>query len=187
MTTVLKINQNDLSVQFFNDLYEKLGNSAQVELRIKTSTQPAGLLSESQFWQIISLLDWQQTTDEAILKPAVTALSQMPVANIYIFKDLLSEKLFALDTKRHAQVYVEKYGDDYLSVDDFLYTRCAVVAEGKDFYEKVLKNPTDFPIETAFESLLYLANVAYEQKTGKPFNYTPSHNYETKSNLVAWQ
>ena len=117
----------------------------------------------------------------------VAKLVAMPVVNIYLFADKLSEKLYQLDTRLHGAAYLANEGDDYLSVDDFLYVRCAVVAEGKDYYEQVLANPGEFPDAISFEPLLSLADKAYETKTGREFDYHPTINYETYSNQEGWK
>ncbi len=182
MTTVLNININDLTNQLIQELKNKLGKTTQIEIRIDSREQENGLLSEAQFWQILALLDWKQEEDTEIMAAAVASLAKMPVANIYLFKDKLSEKLYHLDTKAHRAAYKSKDPDHFLSADDFLYVRCAVVAEGQIYYENVLKNPTELPFEISFESLLSLANDAYELKTGKKMNYFPAFNYETGSN-----
>jgi hypothetical protein len=187
MTTVLKININDLSAQFIQDLKMKFGKTAQLEIRVENSKHGEGLFSETQFWQILDALDWQQEDFPEIIAPAVAILSKLPVSNLYLFQDCLSEKLFRLDTRAHAHTYVEKYGDGHLSVDDFLYVRCAVVAEGRDYYEKILKNPAELPIEISFEPLLSIASDAYFLKTGKKWDYFPIFNYETHSNLEGWK
>jgi hypothetical protein len=182
MTTVLNININDLSTQFIRELKNRFDKTTQIEIRIDTREQSVDLLSETQFWQIIALIDWTKEQYIEILAPCVAALAKMPVANIYVFHDKLSEKLYRLDTKAHITAYIAKDPDHFLSVDDFLYVRCAVVAEGPFYYDNVLKNPTEMPHEIAFEPLLSLASDAYTMKTGKKFDYFPVFNYETGSN-----
>ena len=182
MTTVLNINISDLSTQFIHELKDRFDKTTQIEIRIDSKVQSDELLSETQFWQIIGLIDWTKKQYTDILTLCVAQLSRMPVLNIYLFKDKLSEKLYRLDTKLHRAAYVSKDPDHYLSADDFLYVRCAVVAEGQTYYENVLKNPTEMPYDIAFEPLLSLANDAYELKTGKKFDYFPTFNYETGSN-----
>jgi hypothetical protein len=186
MTTILKVNINDLSTQFIRELRNKLGKNAQIEIRVEEQKYPEGLLSDTQFWQIIDLLDWSKKDYKAILAPAVAALAKMDRANIYLFKDKMSEKLYALDTKAHAKAYLEKEEDSYLSADYFLYVRCAVIAEGKSYYEKVVKKPSEMPSDIDFEPLLSLADEAYTLKTGKEFNYPPLFNYETHQNQEGW-
>ncbi len=186
MTTVLNISINDLSTQFIQDLRAKFDNKAQIEIRVQEQTHGEGLLSDAQFWEIINALDWSKKEYKLIVAPSVALLAKMPVSNIYLFKDFLSEKLYRLDTRQHAKAYLAKEGDDILSADDFLYVRCAIIAEGKDFYENVLTNPYFIPNEITFEPLLSIADDAYKVKMGKELNYIPTFNYETQSNQVAW-
>ena len=75
------------------------------------------------------------------LEKAVTRLATLPLSSIYIFADKLSEKLYSLDTKANAEAYSKNEIDNFLSVDGFLYARCAVIAEGKEYYETVLTDP----------------------------------------------
>ena len=152
---------------------------------------PTGEMDEAQFWAIIDLLDWQQTTGGAVLQPAVEALSQFPYVAICRFYDLLNEKLYALDGRRFA----EQLGSNawpptegrHFSVDDFLYARCGVVANGRTFYEAVLSDPTLMPREFTFESLLYLPHRAWHRQTGaEDLDYFPPLSAETFSNGAGW-
>ena len=186
MTTVLKIKLSDVSQQFLQELKQKFGKTAEVELRIQDASPQAGLLSEAQFWTVIDHLDWSAKNANNVLSPAVTFLAAMPVANIYLFADKLSEKLYQLDTKQHAFVFAAAESDGFLSSDQFLYARCAVVAEGKAYFEKVVAKAADMPNDISFEALLRLAELAFEQKTGTTFNYQPTYPYETQSNRLGW-
>lgn len=187
MTATLRVNIRDINLQFFKDLEEKAGTSAQLEIKVESSKHGEGLFSEEQFWQLIELFDWKQKKREDIIQPAVIALSKMPVSAIYLFEDFLSEKLFNIDTKQHAEAYMKQQTDNYFSVDDFLYVRCAVVAEGRSYYENIVKNPSEISIDIDFEHILSVAAEAYKRKTGREFEYSPLYNYETKSNLDKWQ
>jgi hypothetical protein len=187
MMTTLRLNIRDMNPQLFKELEEQAGASAQVEIRISSNKHGEGLFSEEQFWQLIELFDWKQKKRNDIIQPAVTALSKMPVSAIYLFEDFLSEKLFNIDTKEHAKSYMSQQTDDYFSADDFLYVRCAAVAEGRSYYENILKNPYDLSADIDFEHILSIASEAYKQKTGRDFNYMPLYNYETKSNTEKWQ
>lgn len=187
MTRVLKVNINDINSQFFIDLGEKLASSTEIEIRIPDTQTQKELFTDEQFWQIIEAFDWSKKDAQEIMAPAIDQLAAMPVMNIYLFADKLSEKLFQLDTRAHGDAYLANEGDDYLSVDDFLYIRCAVVAEGKAYFEQVLANPAEFPDEISFEPLLSLAKKAYEKKTGRKFEYYPAISYETYSNKAAWK
>ena len=146
-------------------------------------------MNEEKFWEIINLLNWNGTTDEDIIEPAVVALSRLDEKDIFKFEDILSEKLFNLDAKK----YAENIGDDsysennYFSVDGFLYVRACVVANGREFYKSVVEQPTLMPKEVDFEPLLTIAHEAYRTRTGKTdFNHTPKLSYETFSNQQGW-
>lgn len=188
MPTKIKIPLRSLNEEFIKDLQEKYPEAEiSVELNQDKNKAP---LSETYFWEIISLLDWdKEGDDELVVKPAIEHLARGPVRHIFEFADLLSEKLFMLDSR----VFAESIGEDswkvdqYFSVDNFLYARCCVVANGKDMYEKVLQNPTQMPKDITFEALLYLSAEAYEQKMeGKKYNYTPTYPIETYSNEKGW-
>lgn len=187
MTTVFKVHLADLTSQFFQDLSQKFGTSAELEIRVSKAKQKQELFSEAEFWQIIAALDWSKTDAKGITAPAIKQLADMPIVNIYLFADKLSEKLYQLDTKAHGAAYLANETNDYLSVDDFLYVRCAVVAEGATYFNHILKTPTELSNDIAFEPLLSLADHAYTLKTGKTFNYHPTFNYETYSNKKGWQ
>ena len=79
------------------------------------------------------------------------------------------------------------YGDDYFSADDFLYTRCCVLANGQETYEDVLAHPKKMPKDLTFEALLTVIPKAYELKTGKK-DYFPitEFSHESLSNRQAW-
>lgn len=92
-------------------------------------------MTEDKFWELIKLLNWSETgDDDAVVAPLVYALSEMPATDIYRFEDILSEKLWILDTKEHAQATNDWKEHQSLSSDGFLYERCCVVANGKSFF-----------------------------------------------------
>lgn len=186
MTTILNTHLGDLSSQFFRNLQQRFGQTTAIEIRLQDASPVDQLFSETAFWQIIDLIDWSQKSSQNKLRAAVKRLSELPVSNIYIFADKLSEKLYRIDTRVHALAYAATEPDHFISADDFLYARCAVVAEGREYYEKVLKHPALMPNEIVFEPLLSLADSAFELKYGEEFNYRPAFNYETRSNSTAW-
>lgn len=183
MTTVLKVNLKDLNIQFIQNIQQKYGMGTEVEIHLHDESN-SDLLSEEQFWEIIDSIDWSKQAAEDKLRPAAERLAAMPISHIFLFADKLSEKLFLLDTKQHASVFLEE--DDDLSVDDFLYARCAVVAEGREFYEEVLQTPSLMPEDLIFEPLLRLPDLAFQLKIGTTFNYRPAFNCETYSNKSGW-
>ena len=82
-------------------------------------------MDEQEFWRIIALFNWKRTgNDEAVMKPAVTALAKHSVEEIAAFEEILSRKLYALDTMAHARnIGEDAYVDDskHFSVDGFLW------------------------------------------------------------------
>ena len=136
-------------------------------------------MNESTFWDLIESFDWDKTGDDnAVLEPACKALTAHDEDAIFDFDNMLAEKLHALDTRKHCRAgYMGQLdpdnGDDYISADGFLYSRCVVVANGRDFYASVLADPTKMPQGLEFESLLSLPAFAYERKTGKEYAHVP--------------
>ena len=187
MTTKIKIPLRSLNESVVHDLKEKYPEAEiSVELHQDRNKAP---LSEAYFCEIISLLDWTIAgNDEAVVEPAKTRLASGPVRHIFEFADLLSEKLYVLDARKYAlHIGEDSWSPDrYFSVDNFLYARCCVVANGKDMYEKVLHDPAQMPKDLTFEELLYIPSGAYERKTRKRYDYTPAYPIETYSNQAGW-
>jgi ADP-heptose:LPS heptosyltransferase len=188
MTQQYHLSTDMLTPNFFETLKERFPH-AKLDIQVKTSEAFNGL-SEKDFWAIIAHFDWSDVeNDAAIIGKAIQVLAEKPVRQIYEFQDTLSEKLHALDTRTHAthtgENAWEGENNDF-SADEFLYARCCVVANGSDFYKKVLENPEFMPKNLAFESLLTIAHQAYKLKTGKQFRYVPSHNIETFANRKGW-
>ncbi|MBK8426519.1 MAG: DUF4240 domain-containing protein [Lewinellaceae bacterium] len=136
MTTVLNVSLDDLSSQFISDLKQKFGKTTEVEIRLQDKSPADDLFSEDDFWQVIDKIDWSEKDSENKISPAVKMLAKKPVSSIYIFADRLSTKLYHLDTRAHATVYAVNEPDNFVSADDFLYARCAVVAEGKNIMKR---------------------------------------------------
>lgn len=186
MAIILRINTNDLNNHFWENLQTNMAKNTEIEIHIPSKSIENELFTDTDFWNIINHLDWSHTDSSAILTPSVTYLATQPIAHIYLFEDKLAEKLQQLDTPQHAQTYLAHEEDDYLSVDDFLYQRCAVVAEGQSFFERVKNNPSEFPQQLSFEPLLNLASKAYYQKTNRTFHYHAAISYKTYGNKNAW-
>jgi len=185
MTTLIRIRAQDLDASLLNDLKSQFGN-AEMEIRVHEVPDTAGMLTEARFWEMIDLLDWQKSENEAIVEPLVEALSGDSLANIYQFQDILSERLWLLDTRNHAAGF-ESSSEEYLSVDSFLYARCGVVAEGKTYFYHIVTHPVEMPTDLDFSPLLRIAKKAYERKTGKKMTILPAFNYETYSNKQGWE
>jgi hypothetical protein len=187
MTQTIKIPLRSLNETVIRDLQEKYPEAEiSVDLNQDHLKSP---LSNARFWEIIDLLDWEKEgDDDAVLAPALERLAQEPVRHIFEFADLLSEKLYLLD----GIVYAKHIGEDawspdrYFSVDNFLYARCCVIANGKNAFEQVLQNPDMMPKDFTFEALLYLPSTAYTRKTNAKYAYTPAFPIETYSNEKGW-
>ena len=78
-------------------------------------------------------------------------------------------------------------GDQYISADDFLYSRCVMLVNGRKKYEAVLKNPTGMARGSEFEAVLSLARDAHELKTGEELDVTALVSYESFSNKAGWK
>lgn len=183
MTTVVRINARQLNQDFVREVQAQYAD-ADLEIRIQEAPEAADLLSATEFWDLIGRLDWNSNNgNDGILEPLIAALTQLPTAKIYQFQDLLSEKLWQLDTRAHATPLLEQ---GHFSEDEFLYARCCVVANGQEVFENVLQHPEQFPTDLSFEDLLYAASTAYERKTGKQFVSAPAFNVETGSNTSGW-
>lgn len=187
MTTTIKVKIQDLTPKWIAQLQQKHGGATlEIKVHVPLDTE---VMDEVVFWSIIDTLDWTKGYDTAaILAPSIKQLKQFSIKAIFRFQDLLAEKLYALDQ----QIFAENLGsgrygtEQYFSVDSFLYARAAVVANGKKFYEAVLNEPSKMPKEYTFEGLLYLAAEAFQEKTGKDWNYLPKLSYETFSNRSGW-
>lgn len=187
MTAILKINIQELNTTLLEDLKHQFASS-EVEIYVYDNSITSNTFTTNDFWNIIQQLDWSKEGDDAaVVEPVIQILAQRPLAHIYRFENILAEKLWHLDTQQHAQVFLDDPEEGYLSVDDFLYTRCAVIANGQDFYLNVLNNPSEMPIDLTFEPLLYVAHHAYKRKTGKELMFIPAYNYETYSNKEGWK
>ncbi len=138
-------------------------------------------MDEDTFWDLIEMLDWSKTgIDELVVHPLLKSLAAMPEQDIRGFFEFLARALYLLDTRAHWQAWGEESGDG------FLYQRLCVVANGYDFYARVLRNPTSFDGEYEFESLLYVADKAYLGAAGKPFDRASTLPYESFSNVAEW-
>ena len=185
--TVHRIKLKDLNQKYLEKLQASIGDGEQ-EIAIWVP-QKSNTLSEDTFWTIIALLDWKQKETQEILAPAILQLSQFSTNQIKAFDDLLSEKLYFLD----GQKYDENTGQNAykgkeasFSIDGFLYARCLVVAMGEERYTQILSNPTLMIKDDSFEPLLSLAQLAYQKKTGRTYEHTPTYIYETFANTKGW-
>ena len=186
MSTAIKLPLKSLDPTTVRDLQEKYP-AAMVSIETEIPAEGAAM-NEEGFWSIIALLDWGRKGSQDILAPAVEALSLFSEEDIFRFDQILAEKLHALDGEIYAQpLGWGSTGERHFSVDVFLYARCCAVANGRDFYEKLLNKPSMMPKEYTFEPLLYLAENAHCMKTGSDaYDFLPSVSYEMFSNSKGW-
>jgi len=184
METTVRMPLRALDPDVIRELQDKY---PEADMYIVTTDVPnqASVMNEGRFWDIIALLDWSKTgNDDAVIEPAVRELSKMSEPAIHAFFDLLSEKLYLLDGRTYAEHSVSS--DEGISADLFLYARCGVVANGREFFEAVLKNPNQFPQNLYFEALLDIPEHAWLRRTGNSFDYAPKYIYETGFNPSGW-
>lgn len=181
MTTIISTQLKNIS----NSDWEHL-KDAHPDATVQIDIQDLNaVMNEEDFWAIIKQLDFGRKSNADRLAPAIQALSRHDEQSIFNFENMLTEKLRALDGERFAERL--GWGHDSFSVDGFLYTRCCVVANGRMFYEKVLADPSQMPVAYTFEPLLYLAERAYQLKTGRDdYDYLPPLSYETFANKAGW-
>lgn len=169
--------------------YEEINDELDIPNKPILESEP---MNENTFWEIIALFNWKKTgDDDAVLKPALKKLVSMKAEDIQKFAEILAEKLYQLDGIEYASnIGSESYQGDnkYFSPDNFLYVRCCVVGNGKDYYYSVLENPTNMPKDMDFEALLYLAGEAYNKKMKTENGILDTkYSYETFSNIEAWK
>ncbi len=189
MTNTLRYPLRNISPETILDLQEKYPNAS---VRIELSDEPVtGGLSEQEFWMLIARLDWSQTgNDLAVIEPVVVALAAGPLRHIYDFKDILSWKVYLLDTEEHARnigdnAYLEQ--EDEFSPDGFLFARLAAVANGREVYEQARQDPAAMPKNLEFAPLLHIANDAYQRQKGALMHFVPAYPIETFSNPKGWE
>ncbi len=190
-----QIQLGDFNLAFLRQLRERFGN-VELEIKVKPCSEKSksliqSELGEDRFWELIDSLDWTKVgNDENVVAPLVKVLSELKIEDIQAFQEILAEKLFLLD----GQAYAESIGEfsyssknSFFSVDNFLYVRCCVVANGKQFYEEVLSNPKKMPKNIDFEPLLYVCQEACEKKNISSELFPTLFDIETFSNINAWK
>ncbi|NYT95575.1 DUF4240 domain-containing protein [Salinispora sp. H7-4] len=144
-----------------------------------------------EFWRLIALIGGYPVADEREPFSALEEeLAGREVEEITSFEDLLASALFRLDRRTYADLPTIDT-DRSQSSDSFLYNRCAVVVAGEVAFESVLAGSRPFQGYThsylpSSERILYVAQKAYERKTGTPWEYVSAVDYETGSNESEW-
>lgn len=156
----------------------------------RLSMKPKRMLPEARFWSLIASLDWSQAgEDDAVLAPLRAALATLTKPDLRGFQERLAWCLYQLDTREHARHIGDgswTSDDAFFSADGFLYTRCCAVANGQALFDAALADPAQMPQDLEFESLLYVAGQAWEDKTGDEFDHETGCSFETFANVAGW-
>lgn len=126
------------------------------------------IMERKTFWEIIekSLLVASEQQENEIQK----LLLAFSLDDIVQFEIILRELINELDD--YKVMGILKIMDGYVSDDSYIYFRCWLIGSGKKIFDIALESPDDiaafvdqstFP---DFESLLYVADEAYLQKSG---------------------
>ena len=141
------------------------------------------------FWKTMELCDWEREgNDDLVLEPVIKYLSSKEDAEIFEFENLMSELLYALDTRKLAKQCREKIGS--FSEDGFLYSRCVALINGETYYRIALRGKFPRMWTMEFESLLYVAPRAWarkHQKNESEYPNIPPVSSETGSNKKGWK
>ena len=143
-------------------------------------------MDDATFWEITDSFDWSKLGDDhAVMRPAIDRLKKLTEADLQAFDEILAQKLYALDTKAHADP--TGFGTTHASVDTFLYQRCVAVINGRDYYEKRLTHQEPLENDLHFESILHLTYLASIEMGLDDYFPDQSVSYETFSNEAGWQ
>lgn len=141
------------------------------------------------FFGMTGCLDWSmQGDDDLVLEPLIAYLAKWPDEVIYVFEDKMAELLFRLDSPEVARRTYRT--DRHFSGDDFLYTRCVALVNGRAYYNKILSGQKKLDKDKEFEAILYAPAKAWARKHHKdPSEYPHIANpcYETGSNEECWR
>jgi hypothetical protein len=139
------------------------------------------------FWKLIDTIDRLKLQsgegyDQAAIDPLIATLATLSRSELESFQDHLAQALYDLDTQERADA---SEGSD----DSFLYSRCYVVAMGRETYQRTLRDPASMPnsLDAWCEPLLYAASVACVRQTGEELHYITKVSFETGSNVSRWR
>ncbi|WNI24736.1 DUF4240 domain-containing protein [Streptomyces sp. ITFR-16] len=145
------------------------------------------------FWALIDTLNGE--ADEANCRRLSGELGRRPVSDIVGFAERHAEALYRLDQEKFGVLPVVDLSDGDgnpfpMSADQFLYTRCAVVAAGRAVWESVFYDSGKFApyASTHYDAewLLYVPDKAYELATGREWDRSTRYCVETFSNKDGW-
>ena len=146
-------------------------------------------MDKKRFFELImDVCDWEKSgDDDMVIAPLVRYLSNLSDEEIFAFDDIMAELLYDLDTKKNFKRACKYYDH---SDDSFLYSRCAALVNGEEYYEKVKagKNNKNWTME--FEAILSVPMLAWGRKHGKDcgdYPHLSAKSIETGSNVDEWK
>ena len=126
-------------------------------------------MKEVIFWEILEQSKEKRKDFENQAEILIDKLSQLSEKEIVGFEFTFREML--AKSCHYNVLAAAKIIDGYVNDDSFLYFRCRLLAEGKDFYFKVIENPdyiADNPVyDTDGELMLTIADTAFIKKFGE--------------------
>lgn len=149
-------------------------------------------MDTDRFWELVSLIGGYPPADETesfrAIEDALVAAGESEITG---FEDTLSRLLYDLDRQEFAAFPTIDTGREQSS-DSFLYNRCAVVVAGRSSYQAVLAGTQSFQAFThsrgpSSEPLLYVAEHAFQQVTGREWEHVAPLDYETGTNRAGWE
>ena len=128
-------------------------------------------MPEEIFWQLIEESKLKNKSNfKAQVRYLAIRLSKLDNEEIVGFEKTFREEIIRSWDYNVKSLYQIIHGD-YLSADGFLYFRCYLLSNGKDFYRSAANNPDKlaYKIEDNYdgELMLYVADEAFELKNGK--------------------
>lgn len=126
-------------------------------------------MKEVIFWEILEQSKEKRKDFENQAEILIDKLSQLSEKEIVGFEFTFREML--AKSCHYNVLAAAKIIDGYVNDDSFLYFRCRLLAEGKDFYFKVIENSdyiADNPVyDTDGELMLTIADTAFIKKFGE--------------------
>lgn len=145
-------------------------------------------MADDEFWSCIALLDWGSEDADDVVEPLVAHLASLSPERIAAFDATLCIKLFELDHEDLARAIGDAaFGGPMFSPDHFLDVRCAVVANGRAYHERVVSRAAPMPDEVEFEELASVAHRAYERATNDEVVFVTSIDASTFANVDGWR
>lgn len=170
---------------FFDKFFGKNNNQPQITFDTAQLKKTAKMMPEDQFWSLVKLsFTSSHESQEAQKDYLIRVLTNLTPEQIIGFR-LRTDKLLydTYTSEMWCAGYVMIGG---CSDDSFEYFRLWIISQGKDVYYAAKENPDSLvqfnndEYDFDFETFWYVANNAFEKKTGKDLDdYIDSVNFTT--------